>query len=152
MADLSEYRAASGRLEPVFTIEVQTLPEDTDRILDEILTVYPLEYGNYRRNASISAIGRETAQPNAGSTTTTHVEGFEAGATETYPMVELKISIERDIVVLAKVMDAIIAVHHYEEPVIFVREDWASRANYDPRSDNPNRWWNNGRGLPERLE
>ncbi|MEM6662734.1 MAG: hypothetical protein AAF666_11220 [Pseudomonadota bacterium] len=152
MADLSGYRAASGRLEPVFTIEVQTLPEDTDRILDEILTVHPLEYGNYRRNASISAIGRETAQPNPGSTTTTHVEGFEAGATETYPMVELKISIERDMAVLASVMDAIIAAHHYEEPVIFVREDWVSRANYDPKSDNPNRWWNNGRGLPERLE
>ena len=152
MADLGQYKAKSGRLEPVFTIEVQTLPEDTDRILDEILKVHPLGYGNYQRNASISALGRETAQPNPGSTTTTHVEGFKAGSTETYPMVELKISIERDLDVLAKVMDAIIAVHHYEEPVIFVREDWVSRANYDPNSDNPHRWWNNGRGLPERLE
>ena len=49
-------------------------------------------------------------------------------------------------------MDAILEVHHYEEPVIFVREDWVSRAAYDPNSDNPNRWWNNGRGLPDRLE
>lgn len=152
MPDLAAYSAASGRLEPVFTIEIQTLPEDTDRILDEILKVHALGYGNYRRNASISAPGRETAQPNPGSTTTTHVPGFETGSTETYPMVELKISIERDLVVLAQVMDAILAVHHYEEPVIFVREDWVSRAAYDPKSDNPHRWWNNGRGLPERLE
>ena len=152
MSDLVGYTASSGRLEPVFTIEIQTLPEDTDRILDEILKVHPLGYGNYRRNASISALGRETAQPNPGSTTTTHVEGFEAGSTETFPMVEMKVSVERDLEVLAKVMDAIIAVHHYEEPVIFVREDWVSRANYDPNSTNPHRWWNNGRGLPDRLE
>ncbi|MDH3307797.1 MAG: hypothetical protein OEO77_09805 [Acidimicrobiia bacterium] len=50
------------------------------------------------------------------------------------------------------VMDAVIGCHHYEEPVIFVREDWVSGAAYDPHSDNPNRWWNNGRGLPERVD
>ena len=66
-------------------------------------------------------------------------------------MVELKISIERDVAVLEKVMDAIMKVHHYEQPVIFLREDWASRANYDPDSDNPNRWWDNGRGLPDPI-
>ncbi|MEL7466220.1 MAG: hypothetical protein AAFN79_19260 [Pseudomonadota bacterium] len=148
---LADYNAKSGRLAPVFTIEVQTLPEDVDRILDEIVKVHPLGYGNYRRNASVSASGYETAQSNPGSTTTTHVEGFEAGSTETYPMVELKLSIDRDLAALEAVMDAIISVHHYEEPVIFVREDWASRAAYDPNSDNPHRWWNNSRGLPERL-
>ena len=152
MNDVNRYEAKSGRLVPVFTIEVQTLPEDTDRILDEVMKVHPLSFGRYQRNASISAVGKETAQPEPDSTTTTHVEGFEAGSTETYPMVELKISIDRDQEALAKVMDAIIYAHHYEEPVIFVREDWASRAAYDPRSDNPNRWWNNGKGLPERLE
>ena len=152
MSQLASYQSNSGRLAPVFTIEVQTLPEDTDRILDEVMKVHPLSFGRYQRNASISAPGKETAQPEPGSTTTTHVDGFEAGSTETYPMVELKISIERDLTELAKVMDAIIHAHHYEEPVIFIREDWASRAAYDPQSDNPNRWWNNGKGLPDRLE
>ena len=152
MENLSAYSAKSGTLVPVFTIEVQTLPEDTDRILDEVMKVHPLSFGRYQRNASISAIGKETAQPEPDSTTTTHVEGFEAGSTETYPVVELKISIDRDLAALANVMDAIIYAHHYEEPVIFVREDWASRAAYDPKSENPNRWWNNGKGLPDRLE
>ena len=152
MTDLAEYRAKSGTLVPVWTIEIQTLPEDTDRILDAVMKVHPLSFGRYQRNASISATGKETAQPESGSTTTTHVTGFEAGDTETYPMVELKISIERDAAILEQVMDAIIHVHHYEEPVIFLREDWASRANYDPNSDNPNRWWNNGRGLPGKIE
>lgn len=151
MSALTRYRARSGSFVPVWTLEIQTLPEEVDRILDAVTAVHPLGYGRYKRNASISAPGRETAQPEAGSTTTSHVDGFQAGATETYPMVELKISIERDSQALAGVMDAILAVHHYEEPVIFLREDWASRAAYDPCSDNPNRWWNNGRGLPERL-
>jgi len=152
MPDLTDYRAKSGRFVPVWTLEVQTLPEDTDRILDAVMTVHPLGFGRYQRNASITAVGKETAQPEPGSTTTTHVDGFEAGSTETCPMVELKISVERDTTVLERVMDAIIGAHHYEEPVIFLREDWASRAAYDPQSDNPNRWWNNGRGLPARID
>ncbi|MEM9786884.1 MAG: hypothetical protein AAF801_10320 [Pseudomonadota bacterium] len=151
MTDLGTYKAASGRFEAVWTLEIQTLPADVDRLLDAVMDVYPLSYGRYQRNASVSAIGKETAQPEPGSTTTTHVDGFAAGGTETYPMVELKISIPRDLAILERVMDAIIGAHHYEEPVIFLREDWASRASYDPNSDNPNRWWNNGRGLPKRI-
>lgn len=152
MTDLRDYKAASGRLAPVWTLEIQTLDEDVDRILDAVMTVHPLSYGRYQRNASVSAVGRETARPEPGSTTHSHVDGFSPGATETYPMGELKISVERDLAVLAAVMDAVIGAHHYEEPVIFAREDWVSRAAYDPQSDNPNRWWNNGRGLPERLD
>jgi len=136
----------------MWTLEIQTLPEDTDRILDAVIEVHPLAYGKYERNASISAVGKETARPPAGSTTATHIVDFEPGSTETFPMVELKISVPRDTAILAMVMDAIMYVHHYEEPVIFLREDWASRAVYDPNNDNPHRWWNNGRGLPERLD
>ena len=151
MSPLNEYAAQSGKFEPVWTLEIQTLPEETDRILDAVMAVHKLSYGRYQRNASVSAVGKETAQPEPGSTTTTHVEGFEAGETETYPMVELKISIERDAETLAKVMDAVVGAHHYEEPVIFLREDWASRAAYSTDNTNPNRWWNNGRGLPDKV-
>lgn len=152
MNHLANYTSRSGRLVPVWTLEVQTLPQDTDRILDAVMAVHPLSFGRYKRNASISAAGRETAQPQDMSTTSTHAAGFTPGQTETYPMVELKISIERDIAALDRVMSAILEVHHYEEPVIFVREDWASRAAYDPNSSNPNRWWNDGRGLPDRID
>lgn len=152
MDRLDTYKAKSGAFVAVWTLEIQTLPEDTDRILDAVMEVYPLRYGRYQRNASISAVGKETMQPEPGSTTTKHVEGFQAGGTRTYPMVELKISIERDLAVLEAVMNAVLHVHHYEEPVIFLREDWASRSNYNPNNDNPNRWWNNDRGLPEAID
>ena len=150
-ADLGRYQAKSGSFVPVWTLEIQTLIEDVDKILDAVLEVNPLSYGRYERNASISAGGMETARPLAGSTTDNHVEGFVPGSTETYPMVELKISVDRDTATLEKVMDAIHRVHHYEEPVIFLREDWASRASYNPDNDNPDRFWNNGRGLPNRI-
>lgn len=149
---LAEYRAKSGKFVPVWTLEIQTVVEDVEKILDAVMVVYPLKYGRYQRNARISAVGMETAQPEAGSTTTTHVADYVAGETETYLMVELKISIERDESVLEKVMDAIHYVHHYEEPVIFLREAWASRASYNPESDNPHRWWNNGRGLLNKVK
>ena len=150
--NLSNYKAKSGTFVPVYTLEIQTIAEDTDRILDAVMQVYPLRYGRYQRNASISAVGMETAQPEPGSTTTTHSQGFVAGQSETYPMVELKISIERDTAILERVMDAILAVHHYEEPVIFLREDWASRAAYNPHNNNPHRWWNRKGGLQNKLD
>jgi len=102
MVDLSKYRAKSGALVLVWTLEIKTLPDDTDRILDAVMKVHPLSSGCYQSNASISAIGKETAQPEPGSTTTTHVDGFEARSTETYPMVELKVSTERNIAILEK--------------------------------------------------
>ncbi len=148
---LADYASPSGSLEPIWTLEIQTVPDDVDRILDAVVHVYPLAYGRYERNASISAVGMETARPPAGSTTATHVDDFVPGSTETYPVVEVKISVPRDLAVLRSVMEAVLDVHHYEEPVIFVREDWASRADYHPDSTNPNRWWNNGRGLPDRI-
>ncbi len=152
MSVLDSYKAKSGHLVPVFRIEIQIRPDDGDRILDAITAVHPLKYGRYRRNATISAVGAETAQPEENSTTTTHVEGFQAGGTETYPMAMLTISIERDDEILEKVMNAIIHAHHYEQPVIYIREEWASRSKYDPNSDNPNRWWNDGRGMPEKVK
>ncbi len=64
MSALVNYNARSGRLLPVWTLEIQTLPEDTDRILDAVMAVHPLSFSvDIRRNASISAIGKESAQP-----------------------------------------------------------------------------------------
>ncbi len=152
MNTLESYQAQSGHFIPVWRLEIQTRPDDADRLLDAVVAVHPLKYGRYRRVASVSAIGAETGQPEENSTTATHIDGFEAGGTETYPMVLLRISIERDSEILEKVMDAFINVHHYEEPVISLREKWESRSAYNPNSDNPNRWWNDGRGMPKKVE
>ena len=148
---LEDYKADSGTFEPVYTLEIQTLEDDVDRILDGIMRVHPLNYGRYLRNASVSATGWETTIPQENSTTTNHKKGYQLGTPMSYPCVELKISIERDLDALQRVMDVILELHHYEQPVIFLREDWASRSNYDPHRNNPNRWWNTEKGLPREL-
>ena len=90
------YKSSSGWFVPIWTLEFQTVKQDVDKILDAVMQVYPLSYGRYERNASISAVGIETSQPVADSTTATHCDEFSVGSHESYPMVELKISIERD--------------------------------------------------------
>ena len=62
MDDPAKYESESGRFVPVWTLEFQTLPEETDRILDAVMAVHPLSFDRYRRNASISAVGKETAR------------------------------------------------------------------------------------------
>ena len=39
------------------------------------------------------------------------------------------------------VLKAIIAVHHYEEPVIHFHQTQTTGADHNPNSENRNRWW-----------
>ena len=149
---LDTYTSQSGHFDPVWTLEIQTPPSDTDKIIDAVMKVTPLSYGRYQRNAAISAVGTETSCPQAGSVSLLHNATFSAGMTETFPMVTLRLSIDRDVALLEKVMDAILYVHVFEQPVIHLREAWASRANYTPDNTNPNRWWNNAAGLPDPVK
>ena len=138
--ELSECQSRTGALVPVYRIVVQTRQQDTDRILDAATKVDSLAYGRYLRNGFVSATGSETYKAQAGSTTSVH-RSVENEA-EYFDCVELSFSVDRDVTNLAAVLDAVRDAHHYEEPVIFVQELWASRAVYDPENKNPNRWWN----------
>ncbi len=151
MTVLENYKSKSGRLVAVWRLEINTRPDDAERLLDAIMSVHPLVVGRYQRNATVTAVGAETGRPGEQSVTRIHQADFEADGTEVYPSVELKVSFERDIVVLEKIMDAVLHAHQYEEPIIHLTEAWASRALYNPQNDNPNRWWNDGRGTPEMV-
>lgn len=152
MSEIDKYEAESGGLVPVFRLEINTRPDDAERLLDAVHAVHPLVVGQYERNATVTAPGAEAGRPGRQTVTRLHNTDFEAGGTEIYPSVELKISFERDLQVLKKIMDAVLFAHQYEEPIIHVREEWASRAAYTPKNDNPNRWWNDGRGTPEMVD
>ena len=39
-------------------------------------------------------------------------------------------------------MEAVFGVRGYQQPVIEVREGWASRSRRLENGDNPHRWWN----------
>ena len=151
MGDIQNYNSRSGRLIPVFRMEINTRPDDAERLLDTVFKVHPLAVGEYERNATVTAQGAETGRPREKTVTRIHNKDFAADASEVHPSVELKISFERDVQLLQKIMEAVLHAHQYEEPIIHVREEWASRASYTPKNDNPNRWWNDGRGTPEMV-
>ena len=50
--------------------------------------------------------------------------------------------VPRDPELLERVIEAVFRVHGYQEPVIKVREGWASRSKGLDDADNPHRWWN----------
>ncbi|WP_299681324.1 hypothetical protein [uncultured Roseobacter sp.] len=151
MSSIENFVSQSGKLIPVFRMEINTRPDDAERLLDAIFKVHPLAVGAYERNATVTAQGAETGRPGEQTVTQIYNEDFEADGTEVYPSVELKVSFERDVQLLQKIMEAVLDAHQYEEPIIHVREEWASRANYTPKNNNPNRWWNDGRGTPEMV-
>jgi hypothetical protein len=152
MNPLNKFRIKSGQLIPVFRLEIHTRPDDAGRLLDAVMEVCPLRIGQYERNATVTGIGAETGRPGKDTVTRIHNEDFEANGTEVYPAVELKFSIERDIELLERIMGAVLYAHQYEEPTIYVREEWGSRSAYNPDNNNPNRWWNDGRGTPEMVD
>ena len=138
--DISSLKTRTGTVDRVWQVEIQATPEDADKIIDNVMEVDPLIYGRYKRNAFVSATGSETYLPEENSTSAVHLGA--ANKVQTFPSVLLVISVEQNPETLGRVLDAIRDVHHYEEPLIFIKECWASRASYDPHNSNPNRWWN----------
>ena len=60
------------------------------------------------------------------------------------PVCVLTFTLPDDDKIIGTAIEAIRHAHSYEEPVIILRDAYASRANYDSGRDNPNRWWNRG--------
>ena len=118
-------------------ITIQTRAEDITPILDAVCQIDPLTYGLYERNAFIRGAGKSLYIPKDGSTTAIHLGTTEL---QSFDAVELVFVINAD-TDLQAVLDAIISQHHYEEPVIHICDVQTTRADYDPHSDNPNRWW-----------
>ena len=81
MSGIESYESEAGRLVPVFRMEINTRPDDAERLLDAIVAVHPLAVGQYERNATVTAPGAETGRPGEQTVTRIHNEGFKAGGT-----------------------------------------------------------------------
>ena len=118
-------------------VTVQTREQDVDRILDAVCAIDPLNYGLYDRNALIRSQCTGMFKPQTGSTTHLHLGSTDLQV-NTYVELEFVLDESTD---LEAVLSAIIAVHHYEEPIIHIQTIQTTRADYDPNSKNKNRWW-----------
>ena len=126
------------RLEPVWLVHVELAARDDARVREAVTEAAGLIYGKYDRVAFESAAGLQYFRPR---------EGSHPGAvpsTHSMPVRVLRFSLPRDPELLTAALDAVNRAHSYEEPVVYVTESFASRANYSQNRDNPNRWWNRG--------
>lgn len=118
-------------------VSVQTRKQDVDRILDAVCTIDPLNYGLYDRNALVRKSCTGMYKPQEGSTTHLHLGTTELQVFD-YVELEFVLSEATD---LEAVLEAIISAHHYEEPIIHCQPVKTTRADYNPQSENKNRWW-----------
>ncbi len=108
--------------------------------------VAPLTYGATDRNGYRLQGGVEYYRPTEDAPTGADDPRQRPGVDQ------MRVFIPRDPDLLTKVIEAIYDSHSYYEPPITVLEVLRSQTKGLDDSKNPNRWWNNGRGLPDALE
>lgn len=131
---------SSCALEPVWFVwaELWVGPDDNS-VREAVLAAVKLNYGDhYDRVCFESGAGTQYCRSRTGA-----IEG-EKAETEAYPVRTLTFSLPRDPPVLASAIEAIRQSHSYEEPVIYVTEGYATRADDRNQRANPNRYWNRG--------
>ena len=132
------FETVTTALEPMWLVTVQVPAEEVDRLMDTLAGVDPLAIGPSDRCAFQSGAGIERYRPREGA-----AAGKEEAIRKRPDVVEVSFQLPRDCSTLDQVIEAIVAAHSYQEPVIMVQEILASRSKGgDP--DNPNRWWNKG--------
>jgi hypothetical protein len=122
-------------LERAFLINVHVPNANVEKVLKSVTIAAPLDYGNYDQVAFLDAPGLEQFRPK----TESKAGDYESAGREL--TTNISFSIPQNTMMLKKILDAIRQVHSYEEPVIYVRDVWRSRATGGD-DENPNRWWN----------
>ena len=125
-------------LQRSWMVWVELADRDDERVRTAVADAVGLAYGPYTGVAFESGAGNQFFRPAEGS------KLGEAAETVTMPARTLTFSIPADPEMLARAIEAVRHAHSYEEPVIYVQEAWASRADYADDRQNPNRWWNRG--------
>jgi hypothetical protein len=138
VADHQEVPLKTCSLEPVWFVWVELTERDDVRIREAVADAIGLNYGSYDRVAFESAFGTCFFRPREGS------KPGKQGKTRETPVRVLTFSLLRNAEMLGKAIEAIRYVHRLQEPVIYVIEGLATRAEYSTDRSNPNRWWNCG--------
>lgn len=136
---MQAFATHSMTFEALWLVTFQAPREDVARIMAAVTEVTPLRLGKYDRNAFETATGIEHYRPLQGA-----AAGAESEVRARPGVTEVSFQLPRNQALLERVVEAIFAVHSYEEPLILVRETLASRSRGLPDKDNPHRWWNQG--------
>ncbi|MFQ5760909.1 MAG: hypothetical protein ACE5HM_08025 [Acidiferrobacterales bacterium] len=133
--DTRKLETESAMLEEQYLVRVQIPTNDVSRVLEAIINVCPLRYGNYEQVAF---------RYNAGTQQFKSLEASKLGETDlTYvPCDEISFTVPKSDRTITAVIEAIFESHPYEEPVILIQEVMRTRFKYGQTKDNPNKWWN----------
>ena len=104
------------RLQDAYRITTFVPPEHLDAVLEAVITRAPLTYGPYDKSAWWSSVGTEQFEPKAGANPTVG----EIGKTERVPTIRLEFTIPRDAELLARVLEALLRAHPWQEPAVFI--------------------------------
>ena len=125
-------------LEPVWFVRVELTEGDDTRVREAVADAVGLNYGSYDRVAFESAFGTCFFRPGEGA------KSGKRERTSEIPVRLLTFSLPRNAEMLGQAIEAVRHAHALEEPVIYVIEGLATRADYSTDRSNPNRWWNRG--------
>lgn len=133
----------SCSVEPVWFVWAELSNDyDDERVRDAVTNAVTLAYGtHYDRVCFESGTGTQCFRSRSGA-----IDGEKAD-TDSWPVRTQTFSVPRNSEVLAAAIEAIRHSHSYEEPVIYILEAYATRADYRDDRANANRCWN--RAAPE---
>lgn len=114
------------KLVPVYRVKTFVIPEYLDRVIEGVLNIDELIYGNYKNVAWQSNGGVEQFVPSEKSIPTEGNLGERTRVTS----YRLEFSIPRDDDLLTKVIEqGIYPNHPWDEPVVQVSEEFETRKN-----------------------
>ncbi len=124
----------SSTIEEEYLVRVQIPVDDVSRVLEAIINITPLKYGNYEQVAFRYGGGTLQFKP---------FEGSKPGETDLIhvPCDEISFTVPKNDEMIAGVIEAIFESHPYEEPVILIQEVMSTRFKYGQTKDNTIKWW-----------
>ena len=121
--DSRNLEAKSATIQDECLFRVQIPVDDVSRVLEAIVRVTPLRYGNYERVSFRCRQGMQQYKPLAGSKT---------GRAELVNILtdEISFTVPRNDKTIIAVIDALFESHPYEEPVILIQDVMSTRFKY----------------------
>lgn len=118
-----------------YHVRVQIPTDEVSTVLEAIIKVSPLRYGNYEQVAYRCSAGTLQFKP---------LEGSKPGDDDLIhiPCDELSFTVPKNDKMITSVIEAIYQNHPYEEPVIIIQEVMSTRFKYGQTNDDQNKWWN----------
>lgn len=128
--DAKKLKTESTTIQKECLFRVQIPADDVSKVLETIVNITPLKYGNYEQVVFRYSTGIQQYRPLVGSKT--------GGAELIHiPCDEISFTVPKHDEVITAVIEAIFESHPHEEPVILIQEVICTRFKYGQTKDTP---------------